>query len=200
MSNEVLMDILSRKVPLEATAYCVQLWEQNPFHFKMAKDRSSKLGDFRFDPRDQSLKVTVNANLNPYQFLITYIHEVAHRYAFNPKKRLKPHGIEWKMQFQKLMLPMLNTDVFPDDVLRVLARHMKNPKASTAADPKLVEVLARYSENEESRATLKGTALNSIFNFRGKAYRKLEEKRTRALCEELNTGRRYLIPMIIEVD
>ena len=191
--------VLEGRLPDAALEYCIGLQSENPFLFRLAKDRKSKLGDFRFDPRDQSLKVTVNSNLNPYQFLITYVHEVAHRYAFNPKRRLKPHGIEWKMQFQKLMLPLLNTDVFPDDVLRVLAKHMKNPKARTAADPKLVEVLGRYSENESQGLTLKQLDEGTIFNFRGKEYLKLKEKRTRALCEEVVTGRRYLIPMVITV-
>lgn len=191
--------VLQGRLPDAALEYCIGLQSENPFLFRLAKDRKSKLGDFRFDPRDQSLKVTVNSNLNPYQFLITYVHEVAHRYAFNPKRRLKPHGIEWKMQFQKLMLPLLNSDVFPDNVLRVLAKHMKNPKASTAADPKLVEVLGRYSENESQGLTLKQLDEGTIFNFRGKEYLKLKEKRTRALCEEVVTGRRYLIPMVITV-
>ncbi|MFT7150862.1 MAG: SprT protein, partial [Nonlabens sp.] len=35
--------------------------------------------------------------------------------------------------------------------------------------------------------------------FRKRTFRKLQEKRTRAVCLELNTQRRYLIPMMAEV-
>jgi len=192
--------LLEGKIPKSALEYCVSLHQDSPFHFKLSKSRSSKLGDFRYDPRTHSLQVTVNADLNPYQFLITYVHEVAHRYVFNPKIRVRPHGIEWKTQFQKLMLPLLNLDVFPDDILRVLAKHMKNPKASTAADPKLVEVLSRYSkENSASQMTLRQLEINAVFEFRGRQYKKIQEKRTRALCQELQTEKRYLIPMIIPI-
>ena len=174
---------LAGRIPDKALAYAVQLYEEKPFGFKLSRARSSKLGDFRYDPRNGALQVTVNLNLNEYQFLITYIHEVAHRYVFDPKRRVKPHGKEWKTQFQRLMLPVLNTDVFPDDVLRVLARHMKNPKASTAADPALVQVLAKYSLEHKAGRTLKDLPTASIFEFRGKSYKKLQEKRTRAFVK-----------------
>ena len=192
--------LLEDRVPETALEYCLSIHRENPFQFRLAKSRSSKLGDFRYDPRSSRVQVTVNEDLNPYQFLITYVHEVAHRYTFNPRKKVRPHGNEWKMQFQQLMLPVLNTQVFPDDVLRVLAKHMKNPKASTASDPALLQVLAKYSPEVEARTTLKNLPLESTFEFRGKQYKKLQEKRTRALCVEVKTRRRYLIPMLIAVE
>ncbi|WP_236017464.1 SprT-like domain-containing protein [Roseivirga sp. E12] len=194
--REVLID----KVPASALDYCHQLWSDFPFDFKLTKSRSSKLGDYRYDPDQKSHIVTVNEDLNTYQFLITYVHEVAHRVVHNPRGRQKPHGIEWKMCFQRLMLPLLRPEVFPEDILRVLARHMKNPKASSSADPKLLAVLSEYDESKIDGTTLKELELDTEFMFRTRAFRKLQEKRTRAVCLELNSQRRYLIPMVVEVE
>ena len=47
-------------------------------------------------------------NLNPYRFLMTLVHEVAHLVAFQKYGRaIKPHGKEWKFTFQTLMLPFI---------------------------------------------------------------------------------------------
>ncbi len=195
-----LEDILRGKVPEESLGYCIQLWDQAPFQFKLSKSRSSKLGDYRYDPRNGSHTVTVNADLNPYQFLITYIHEVAHRRVHQPRSGMKPHGPVWKQTFQHLMLPVLRPEIFPEDILRVLARHMKNPKASTAADPKLLNVLSAYNTQKQLGPTLKELQLNEEFVFRKRAFRKLQEKRTRAVCLDLKNQKRYLIPMVVEVE
>ncbi|KYG82450.1 SprT family zinc-dependent metalloprotease [Roseivirga echinicomitans] len=191
---------LEGKVPEAAIEYCIKLWELYPFQFKINRKRLSKLGDYRYDPREQSHTVTVNVDLNSYQFLITYIHEVAHRVVHKPRSRQLPHGAHWKNKFQELMLPMLNPSIFPDDVLRVLAKHMKNPKASTAADPKLVIVLAQYDANLTSRPILESVAIGEEFFLRKRKFRKLEVKRTRALCLDLANNRRYLVSQIAEIN
>lgn len=199
MSNEFLRHLLSKKVPSNALDYCIALYQEYPFAFKLRNRRVSKLGDYRYDPRDGSHTITVNADLNEYQFLITYVHEVAHRVVYKPRSRQKPHGPVWKDKFRELMLPLLHPDIFPDDLLRVVARHMRNPKASTAGDPALVKALAVYSPEEADQFTLADLAPGSEFTFRKRAFRKLEKKRTRSLCLDLANKKRYLIPEMAEV-
>ncbi|MFY0594205.1 transcription elongation protein SprT [Roseivirga sp.] len=193
-------EALKEKVPQEALSYCVQLWVDDPFQFKLSRARTSKLGDYRFDPKTSNHTVTVNRDLNPYQFLITYVHEVAHRKVHRLNALQKPHGQEWKQRFQQLMLPLLRPEVFPDDILRALARHMKNPKASTAADPKLLQIVSGYDENKDQGPTLASLAVGDEFVFRKRSFRKIETKRTRALCLDLGNKRNYLIPMLVEVE
>ena len=187
-------------MPPEGLEYCVSLWRAYPFAFKIRNKRLSKLGDYRYDPRDRSHTITVNTDLNPYQFLITYVHEVAHRAVHEPRSRQKPHGPHWKAKFRELMLPLLNPSVFPDDVLRVLARHMRNPKASTAGDPALVRVLAQYDPEGAQALTLADIDFGEEFTFRKRGFRKLEKKRTRAVCLDLSNRKRYLIPEMAEVE
>ena len=193
-------EALADKVPSEALSYCVRLWADFPFQFKISKSRSSKLGDYRFDPKTENHIVTVNKDLNPYQFLVTYVHEVAHRRVHRHRSRQKPHGQEWKQAFQNLMLPLLRPDIFPDDVLRVLAKHMKNPKASTAADPKLLNVISNYDLVKSIGPTLGEISVGDQFFFRKRAFRKLQDKRTRSLCLDLRNQRKYLIPMLVEIE
>ncbi len=199
MSADDFREILSKKVPFQALDHCFSLWQEYPFAFKLRKSRVSKLGDYRYDPRDRSHTITVNTDLNPYQFLITYVHEVAHRVVHRHRSAQKPHGPEWKQKFRELMLPVLNPDSFPDDVLRVLARHMKNPKASTSGDPTLVKVLAKYDEGAVDTFTLEDVPLGEEFVFRKRSFRKLELKRTRAVCLDLKNRKKYLIPEMAEV-
>ena len=193
------MQLLTRKVPENALDYCTQLFDDQPFRFILSRKRSSKLGDYRFDPKTRSHTVTVNEDLNQFQFLITYVHEVAHRRVHEQNRQHKPHGPIWKNQFQQLMLPLLRPEIFPEEILRPLARHMKNPKASASVDIQLLNALRKY-DPESSGNILKDLALASEFTFRDRKFRKLEVKRTRALCLDLNNKKRYLIPLLVEVE
>jgi len=192
--------VISTKVPETTIDYCTGLWLKYPFDFKLRKQRVTKLGDYRYGPQRNTHSITVNDNLNKYQFLITYVHEVAHRAVHEFRKLQKPHGILWKQKFQMMMLPLLRPDVFPDDVLRVLARHMKNPKASVAGDPKLARVLSLYDEQSSSEVILEDINLGDEFLFRKRIFKKIEVKRTRAICLDIQNRKRYFIPLMAEVE
>ncbi len=193
MSTDRHRHIFEKHLPAPAVNYCHSLWEQLDFQFKVSRSRVSKLGDYRYDPTTNTHTVTVNHDQNKYAFLITYIHEVAHKVVRDLyQSRVKPHGTEWKGQFKKLMLPMLREDIFPMDILGPLARHMKNPKASSVSDSALLAALRRYDEQPKG-TFLKEIEVGTKFLFRKKIYRKLESRRTRALCEHLDSGRQYLI-------
>lgn len=183
-------------MPAAAVNYCFSLWKQYPFLFKIRKPRISKAGDYCYIPSKKQHIITINKNLNEYSFLITYIHEVAHLVAFEEYgRKIMPHGKEWKHTFSRLMKPVLNENVFPEDILRVALKHFMNPKASTAGDPQLVRVLSRYNSETKvnDEVMLEDIPVGSLFTFRSKIYKKLEKRRTRILCAEHSSGRKYLI-------
>ena len=197
MKKEEWIRHIQGRVPDAALNYCFSLWEQKPFHFVISRSRSSKLGDFRFR-RDQPLqKITINHDLNPYQFLITYIHEVAHHRVYAAHSiRCLPHGIEWKRTFQELMFPMIDDkSVFPVDILIPLRRHMHNPKASSGADLFLMKELRKYDTQDPDRlkTLLSDVKLGEKFELKHRVFQKLESRRTRVLCMEVATGKRFLI-------
>ncbi|WP_091652559.1 SprT-like domain-containing protein [Algoriphagus ornithinivorans] len=201
-SSEKLRQILSKHIPANSLPYCLRLWEEKPFNFTISKSRKSKLGDFRYR-RDRSIQtITINGDLNPYQFLLTFIHEVAHLHTFlNFGIEIAPHGQEWKQTFQKLISPLLSVQVFPRDLLIPLQRHMRAPKASSAQDLFLMKEMSKYDlqKDLEANSFLSDLQLGITFELEGRVFKKGETRRTRVLCEEIKTGKKYLITHLAKV-
>jgi hypothetical protein len=197
---EKLTSILNKHIPAPAVSYCLQLWQANPFKFKLRKSRQSKIGDFSCK-HGQTPQITVNDDLHPYLFLITYVHEVAHLHVHQRYgHKAEAHGEEWKDTFRDLLLPVMTPEIFSDKILRGLKRHMVNPKASTFSDTDLTELL-RSVDAKWSRATLLSEIPEgSLFGLHGKWFRKGELQRTRVLCLELKTKRKFLVPADMPVE
>ena len=195
MNQEKIYSILKEHVPDTSLPYCYRLWSETPFQLKITRTRQTKVGDFTSKKSIAHPRITINHELNPFLFLITYIHEVAHlRVHLHYGSRVDPHGDEWKRSFEMLMQPMLSYDVFPEDVLIELQRHMINPKASSFADTELTKILRRYDKNAHHYATLSDIPEGSIFRFQGRFFKKGKIRRTRVLCHEVKTKRHYLVP------
>jgi hypothetical protein len=95
-----------------------EAYENSRFQLKFKKPRNSKLGDFRPPRGDDGICcITLNGNLNPYQMLVTFVHEFAHYavYMLAPKKYVEPHGDLWKLTFTQLLQPYLKPEIFPED-------------------------------------------------------------------------------------
>jgi hypothetical protein len=191
---EKFQTMLAAKVPSSALDYCVLLWKTNPFNFKITKTRNSCLGNYKHFKGEHT--ITVNHDLNPFNFVITYVHEVAHMHVQMGKySRPLPHGKEWKFHFQRLMIPLLKEEVFPMEILKPLAKHMKNPKASSTRDPNLLMSLRLFDDSHAGLLTLGEVENNVIFNFRNRLFLKKETRRTRALCVCMDTKQKYTISL-----
>ena len=127
-------DVLLKYIPERAVSSVVTLIKEHEVHLRIVSERVTRHGDYRRMPNGQHL-ITVNAGENKFRFFITLIHEIAHLIAFEKYgRRIKPHGLEWKHTFQHLMLPFIRPEVFPQELLPYIARHFKNPKASSDTD------------------------------------------------------------------
>ncbi|HZH96128.1 MAG TPA: hypothetical protein VEY06_09600, partial [Flavisolibacter sp.] len=51
-------------------------------HLTVARERKSILGDYRHRHGTRTHRISVNGNLNPYAFLVTLLHELAHLLTF----------------------------------------------------------------------------------------------------------------------
>lgn len=194
MTITTLSRIINEHVPPAACDYCMTLWETFRFDFKLRKSRITKVGDFTCYPGKNPI-ITVNHDIDPYLFLITYIHEVAHldvhlRYG----NRIESHGKEWKLAFQQLMEPVLTEEIFPSDLLVSLKKHLHNPKASTFSDSKLTKLLRSYDARQQHVVLLSDLKEGSIFGYHGKWFKKGKLRRTRVECRELKTRITYLVP------
>lgn len=186
-------ELLEKHLPAPTVAYCFDLWQKQPFSFKISRTRSSCFGNYIF--RDGQHKITINHDLNAYAFLVTYIHEIAHQRAWLNKgrKRIEPHGKEWKKSFQDLMLPILNEDFLPKKLLVPLSAYMQNPAASSVSFAPLAEALRSFDTGEQIGISLSEVIDNEWFEFRGTVFQKIEKRRTRVLCLEKKSKRRYTI-------
>lgn len=195
MSIEKILEILKTHVPPPAVEYCLNLWKATPFELKLSKSRQTKVGDFTSRRSKSHPRITLNNDLNPYLFLTTYIHEVAHLHVFLKfGHRVDPHGEEWKTAFTDLLIPMLWENIFPPEILHELRRHMVNPKASSFADTKLTEAFRLFDKNKTHAAVLSQLPEGSTFQLQGKFFKKGKLRRTRVLCKELKSKRDYLVP------
>lgn len=195
MNPEKIFSTLQAHLPPPSLEYCYALWRETPFQLKITRTRQTKVGDFTSRKHIAHPRITLNHELNPFLFLITYIHEVAHlRVHLQYGNRVDPHGEEWKTSFRKLIQPMLDQNVFPADILSELGRHMVNPKASSFADTALTKILRLYDQNAAQYATLSDIPEGSIFHFQGRYFKKGKIRRTRVLCHEVKTKRHYLVP------
>ena len=195
MNEEKLYLTLQKHVPVSALEYCFALWRSSPFTLKITKTRQSKVGDFNSKRDVKHPQITLNHDLNPYLFLVTYVHEVAHLYVFlKYGNRVDPHGTEWKNAFKHLMSPILKPSIFPVEILHILQDHMVNPKASSFADADLTRAFRMFDKNADQMLCLSDIPEGSIFQFQKRYFMKGKLKRTRIVCKEISSKRNYLIP------
>lgn len=194
-------DILKKYLPERSVKSCLELIQQTGVHLKIVNERVTRHGDYRRLP-DGKHRITVNVTLNKYRFLITLVHEIAHLVAFEKYgKRIKPHGREWKHTFQHLMLPFIRPEIFPEKLLPLLARHFKNPKASSSTDAHLSIALKRYDEQHTDKSYVFELPLGSVFRlYNGKLYKKGNKRVKRYECVEMTTGRMFLFQPNAEVE
>jgi SprT protein len=177
------------KAALPLLSKYLSQWEVN---LVITRKRITKHGDFRAFPKGGH-QITVNESTNPFRFLITALHEISHLVAFkNFGLGIKPHGVEWKITYKKIMSPFLTSEIFPAELLKVLQLHFKNPKASSDADFSLVMALNKFDpENEKSFIfELDQGTVFEIYN--GRRFVRGEKRVKRFECKELNTQRMYL--------
>ena len=197
------LQLLKRYFPEAAVVRVGEMFTQRRFKLHFKRPRSSKLGDFR-PPRTPNgiCSITLNLDLNPYQMLITYVHEVAHYDVYQQygSRRVQPHGPEWQSCFVALLQPFLTETVFPQDVLAALQKHLRHIKASSTADLNLQRVLQRYDPVHEDSTTLENLPNGTRFALKnGLVFKKGEKQRTRYKCYCENNGKWYYVSALAAV-
>jgi hypothetical protein len=184
-------------VPLKAIPFMEFLINEHNFTLKIVNKRATKHGDFRGLPNDK-FQITVNNNLNKHQFLLTLVHEIAHHVTHQKFGRVQPHGKEWKAIFQHLMLPFLNPDIYPKEILPYLAQYLKNAKASTDADVNLSLAL-KGNIAETGKNFIFAISYGSLFIFKDTIYKRGNKRRTRYECLNMVNKKVYLFNQNVEV-
>ena len=195
-----MQKLLLDYIPTESHSQVNDLLSKDNLVVKVKQERKTKHGDYRLLP-DGKHQITINANLNEYRFLITLIHEIAHFEAYNKYGHLiKPHGKEWKITFQHLILPFLRPEIFPMELLPLLAKHFKNPKASSDTDANLALALKQFDIGEDKTYVFDIPLGENFKLYNGRIFKRGAKRRKRFECVEVKTGRLYLFNPNAEVE
>jgi hypothetical protein len=98
------------------------------------------------------------------------------------------------------MLPFIRPEIFPSSLLPILAKHFKNPKASSTTDSALSMALKTYDIPTDKIQVFELPS-GSIFKlYNGKLFKKGQRKVKRYECIEISSGRIYLFQPHAEVE
>lgn len=170
-------------------------------HLTVTRERSSVLGDYRNAVDGKNHRISVNGNLNPYAFLYTLIHEIAHLLVFDGYgHRVASHGKEWKNQFSQLLKEFLGENIFPTDIRAAIAVTLRNPAASSCAEEHLIRVFRKYDKSGKDMLFVEEIEQGGMFSLKdGRVFKRGPKIRKRYKCVEVSTGREYLFSPVYEV-
>ncbi len=188
-------------LPVGFERMVAELLLEHPIFFTITTPRSTKLGDYRAPlSGEKKHRISVNGNLNSYSFLVTTLHEIAHLQAFVTfGNKIKPHGEEWKQTYRNLLWPAIQTGLLPKEIETALMKSLTNTKASSCSDTQLSRVLKQYDSTPSNEVSLEEIPKNATFVLQGKLFRKGDLRRTRFVCEEIQTKRQFLVHTLASV-
>lgn len=193
-----MRSVLRKYIPEAAVEQVIELLKKYPCRLKIVKNRSTKHGDFR-RLKNGSFQITINNDLNQYRFLLTLMHEISHLVTFEKYGSVQAHGLEWKHTFQRLMLPFVTPEIYEENLLKLLANYLKNPKASTDSDLKLSLALKQFDERNGKNFIFE-LPLESKFKYNERIFVKGDKRRTRFGCVEESSGKLFLFHQNAEVE
>ena len=194
------LSVLSEFLPEGATDMVIAYMHEYQIHLKIKRERKTILGDYRPSSNGKPHTISVNANLNQYHFLITFIHELAHLLTFlSHKGHASPHGKEWKTCFAHLLKKFSDKHIFPEDIRQALNKSLSNLAATTCSDPVLFKILNRYDADNGKIMVDELQPGERFKTEKGEVFQVKEKRRTRYACQNIHTKKMYLFPGIFEV-
>lgn len=189
-----LQRVLTRLMPEgHAEAAIAQLIRCN-CHFRLSPARSTKFGDFRAGRGPVKPIISVNRDLPPPLFLLTFLHELAHVEVWNAfHGRVAPHGKEWKNAYRNLTLPFVEAGAFPPEAKQSLLQHLASAPATLSRNSPLLRYLGLESDRIEGPRVRHLKPGEHFVISGGRKFVLGEKRRTRYLCVDLGNKRQYLV-------
>ena len=182
----------------EAVAHYLQHYK---VHLTITRERQTILGNYRNKVFDKNHRISVNGNLNKYTFLITLLHELAHLLAYEKYgNRIAAHGEQWKQEYGKILSEFIPKKIFPAEIEHLLIQSLKNPAATTCAEPHLTRALKKYDTRKQGYFFVEELPAGTLFKLNnGAVFKKGERIRKRFKCVEVATKKVYLFSPVYEV-
>ncbi len=196
------MQALAEYLPDGSFHRIIQYIHHYKVHLTISKKRKSILGDYRHLGWGGNHRISINGNLNKFEFLITLLHELAHLLTFEQyKNKVEPHGKEWKSHYSRLLVEFVQHKVFPDDIEKGLQKSIINPSATANGETELLLILRKYDNVlKQGQFHVIDIAEGALFQTEnGKVFRKGAKRRKRFECIEIKTGLHYTFSPITEV-
>jgi len=159
---------------------------------KISKNRSSKLGDYRYRHGQKKL-ITINENLDFQLFFFVLTHEIAHLITLSVSEKISPHGKEWKTCYRKLLLESICA--YSEDFRPLVLEFSKNPKASYSSAPEIV----RYFSRDLDKDFISDLPLGSIFEYKGQEFKLLLPRKKNYICVSTDSGNKYIFRSCVQV-
>lgn len=189
---------VSRRLPAAASGYVAELLARHPVELRVVPRRATKLGDHRPPSAGAAWhRITVNEDLNPYAFLVTLLHELAHlttHVEHRGRRRLRPHGREWQGQFARIIEPVVAGRLVPGDLIDALQTAVARPRAATCSDRRLLLALSRYDADANSLVRVEQLQAGDRFELEtGRQFIRGARLRSRYRCIEAGSGVEYRV-------
>lgn len=190
------ISVLQKYIPDNSLPLLKKWFGNHRVHITIAKERSTKLGDYRKLP-DGSHKITINDSLAPELFFFVLTHELAHLLTFQEFGYWAlPHGKEWKQIYRAMLWESI--DIYNYDLRPIILRFSKSPKANFMATPELVKYFYKNNINE-NETFIEKLSPEAEFIYRESHYKILKPLRKNYLCKNMSTEKIYIFKGLVKV-
>lgn len=191
---------LKKYLPEAALPLLEPLLSGYALDLRIVQPRKTKFGDYRLPRNGQRHRISLNANLNCYAFLITLLHEFAHLVAFDKYGRqIKAHGSEWQNTFREISAPFLGKEIFPDKLEACFIDSLNRGHASSATSSALLRELKKFDHHQEALTFVEDLQNGSRFQIGKKVFVKGPKSRKRYKCRSVSDNRYYMVHPLAEV-
>jgi SprT protein len=200
--QEIPLEGLGDYLPAGALEPVLKYLHSYKIHLTITRARTTLLGDYKYQVGATYHRISVNGNLNPYAFLITLLHELAHLMTMlQHGYRIAPHGKEWKTIYGNLLHQFMQQKVFPADIETALSQSVLNPPASGCSDLPLMRVLRNYDAGKPHLCLIEEIQEGTHFRTQdGRVFCKGAKIRKRHKAIEVTSGQTYLFSGIYEAE
>ena len=195
-----LQEGLRPYLPDQSLEYVMGWIDGRRIYMRIARGRRTKLGDYRPPQKDDIHRISVNGDLNPFEFLITLTHEIAHLATWEKYgRRARPHGAAWKIQYASMMATLLEKKIFPEEIESIIRQLVANPKAGSKSNTDLTRAL--HSHNQvQTGVFLEDLPAGALFSLLdGRKFRKEEKLRKWYRCVNQHNRRIYRVSPVTRV-
>jgi hypothetical protein len=188
-------EILHKFLPSSSVNFVLELIEENKVLFKITPERFSKKGDYYPPQNGKGHIITINGSLSQYEFLLTFLHEIAHlqtkeKYNY----RVLPHGKEWKSEFQSILLDSINLKLFPEKLEKILFyQYLRKEGFSAQPNTALLNVLREFNPNDKDILVVDLPTNTKFWLKNGMCFIKGEKLRKRFKCIEASSKKAYTV-------